>query len=429
MAMTRGRGMATPVWPKIASKVSASAKHVSFPVHAASARLRRWEGERKLVGGKVYDYHVTPEEFELTVAIPLTEVEDDNLGAWQHTLEDMGVQIELWPDDLVIAALLAGETGLSFDGRPFFANDHSLRTGTTIDNLFGSTALTKANVAAVIAEMKGWVGEDGRSLRVTPNKLVVPPSLEDTAREIVGSDLIAQCSARTLRLLVFGTRSRGVSNWRFSLSWRRTQVAVTRRGTSSTLRSRRSRSCSWSGWRRVWSTSTPTATTTCSGTARSSAVSGPAAARATARSGSRQSARRERQMAYATRTDLTRFGIASSALAGVAEAAQEAALAAASDVADSYLRSRYELPLVTYGDDLRRAVCAIAAWDILTVRGYDPNRGGDEAVKLRHDSALKWLADVSLGRAHVSGGATLPTATRHARAVGPLVGSDRVRGW
>ncbi len=205
MAMTRGRGMATPVWPKIASKVSASQKHVSFPVHAATARLRRWEGERKLVGGKVYDYHVTAEEFELTVAIPLTEVEDDNIGAWQHTLEDMGVQIELWPDDLVIAALLAGETGLSFDGRPFFANDHSLRTGTTIDNLFGSTALTKANVAAVIAEMKSWVGEDGRSLRVTPNKLVVPPSLEDTAREIVGSDLIAQ---------VFGsnTAAAGVRN-------------------------------------------------------------------------------------------------------------------------------------------------------------------------------------------------------------------------
>jgi len=205
MAMTKGRGMATPFWQKFAAKVSANTKHVSFPMHAATARLRRWDGERKEIGGKAYDYQVTPEEFELTVAIPLAEVEDDNIGAWLHTLEDMGIQIELWPDDLVIAVLLAGETGLGFDGKAFFANDHSLKSGTTIDNLFGSTALTKANVAAVIAEMKSWVGEDGRSLRVTPNKLVVPPNLEDTAREIVGSDLIAQ---------VFGsnTAAAGVRN-------------------------------------------------------------------------------------------------------------------------------------------------------------------------------------------------------------------------
>lgn len=134
-------------------------------------------------------------------------------------------------------------------------------------------------------------------------------------------------------------------------------------------------------------------------------------------------------MAYATRIDLTRFGLPSGALTGVADATQDAAIEAASDVADSYMRSRYTLPLTGYGDDLKRAVCAVAAWDLLTTRGYDPNAGGDEAVKLRHDAAMKWLGDVSAGRAHVSGGNTTPTATRHARASSPRVDSDRTRGW
>jgi ribosomal protein S13 len=53
----------------------------------------------------------------------------------------------------------------------------------------------------------------------------------------------------------------------------------------------------------------------------------------------------------------------------------------------------------------------------------------DEAVKLRHDAAMKWLGDVSAGRAHVSGGNTTPTATRHARASSPRTGSDDRRGW
>jgi len=192
MTLTKGRGMASPFWSRFAAKVTSNTKHVSLPMHAATAKLRRWDGERKVIGGKAYDYRVTPDRFELTLGIPVEEIEDDNCGAWQNTIMDMGVQIELWPDDLVIAVLLAGESGLGFDNKAFFANDHSLKTGTTIDNLFGSTSLTKDNVAAVIAEMKSWVGEDGRSLRVTPNKLVVPPSLEDTARQILASDLLAK---------------------------------------------------------------------------------------------------------------------------------------------------------------------------------------------------------------------------------------------
>jgi phage major head subunit gpT-like protein len=181
----QGARTKTPsVYQQFASRTTAATKTVSFPSHAATRKLRRWDGERKVVNGKAYDYRVTAEKFELTMGIPVEEIEDDNCGAWQNTIMDMGVQIELWPDDLVAAVMLAGESGLAFDGLAFFANTHALKSGATIDNLFGSTSLTKANAEAVIAEMKSWVGEDGRPLRVTPNLLVVPPALEADAFEI-----------------------------------------------------------------------------------------------------------------------------------------------------------------------------------------------------------------------------------------------------
>lgn len=135
-------------------------------------------------------------------------------------------------------------------------------------------------------------------------------------------------------------------------------------------------------------------------------------------------------MAYATRTDLTRFGLPSGALTGIADATQDAALEAASDVADSYMRSRYTLPLTGYGDDLKRAVCAIAAWDLLSTRGYDPNRGSDEAVRMRADDAKGWLKDISAGKAAVSGGVTTPGPSRFSRvATAASVRSDSKRGW
>jgi phage gp36-like protein len=134
-------------------------------------------------------------------------------------------------------------------------------------------------------------------------------------------------------------------------------------------------------------------------------------------------------MAYASRTDLYRLGLREAAFTGVSTADQDAALEAASDTADSYMRSRYTLPLTGYGDDLKSAVCKIAAYELLRARGYSPNAGGDESLKDGRDEAVTWLGHVSSGRAHVSGGNTTPAATRHARASSPRVDSNRTRGW
>lgn len=134
-------------------------------------------------------------------------------------------------------------------------------------------------------------------------------------------------------------------------------------------------------------------------------------------------------MAYADRTDLVRLGLRAEALTGVSTTAQDAALEAASDVADSYLRARYALPLTAWGDDLRRAVAAIASLDIMTARGFNPSNGADDVLVQRSRDATSWLKDVAANRATVSGGNTTPTATRHARASAPRVASTRTRGW
>lgn len=192
MLYTGARTKTPSVYQDFATRTSTASKTVSFPSHAATRPLRRWEGERRVVNGKAYDYRVTAEKFELTMGIPVEEIEDDNIGAYNALVMDMGEQTALWPDDLVFEALLAGETGLAFDGKAFFASDHSIGGSAAIDNLFGSTSLTKDNVAGVIEQMMSYVGEDGRSLRVKPTILAVPPALQEEGLAIVGSNILAQ---------------------------------------------------------------------------------------------------------------------------------------------------------------------------------------------------------------------------------------------
>ncbi len=136
-------------------------------------------------------------------------------------------------------------------------------------------------------------------------------------------------------------------------------------------------------------------------------------------------------MAYATTTDLVRFGLPAAALTGISTPAQEAALDAASVFADSYLRSRYgTLPLTSYGVDLTQCVCALAAKTLLTTRGFDATRANGDAIMQGAEDARVWLKDISAGRAAVSGGNTTAAATPIARAsTAPSTSSSSERGW
>lgn len=102
-----------------------------------------------------------------------------------------------------------------------------------------------------------------------------------------------------------------------------------------------------------------------------------------------------------TDAELLAMGIASTALASITSGTRDQARAAASDLALSYVAKRYKLPLVSWGNDLRRAVAHIAAYDLLCARGFNPAAGSDDSIKQRHDTAVSWLRDVSRGIAEL----------------------------
>ena len=99
---------------------------------------------------------------------------------------------------------------------------------------------------------------------------------------------------------------------------------------------------------------------------------------------------------YGTTAELAYHGTTAVALTAFTTAEQTAALVAASAEADAELNRRYALPLASWGDDLRRAVCAIAAYELLGGRGFDsPNEGS--TLRQRALDARAWLKRVGDG--------------------------------
>jgi phage gp36-like protein len=127
---------------------------------------------------------------------------------------------------------------------------------------------------------------------------------------------------------------------------------------------------------------------------------------------------------YAVRGDLVGLGLMGGALANVPTTVQDNALQAASGLIDSYIGGRYTLPLTTWGQDLLRACCVIAAYDLLTSRGFGMVNGPDDNIRLRYLDIIKWLEDIRDGETPISGG-----GGSSATAGAPVVYSSPLREW
>jgi phage gp36-like protein len=128
---------------------------------------------------------------------------------------------------------------------------------------------------------------------------------------------------------------------------------------------------------------------------------------------------------YATIENLGRLALTARALDGIGDDVLNAALEAASSVADSYLSARYgdDLPLSDWPLALRINVCKLAAWDIMCAVGFDPGDATHVAIERNATMATKWFEQVASGRVSLSISETTP---RHAST--PTVYSDDDRG-
>jgi phage gp36-like protein len=98
---------------------------------------------------------------------------------------------------------------------------------------------------------------------------------------------------------------------------------------------------------------------------------------------------------YAEPPDLVNLGIASAALDAITNQSKIAALEAASRLIDSYYAQCFTLPIVTWTDDTKRACVNIATYDLLSKRGFSPQSGSDENIRLRYEDTIRWLEQVA----------------------------------
>ena len=131
---------------------------------------------------------------------------------------------------------------------------------------------------------------------------------------------------------------------------------------------------------------------------------------------------------YATAAEFDSQAMPSEAFANVDTPTKDRSLQWASRFAAGYVAKRKVLPLLAWGEDLRRCVCELAAYDLSSKRGFAPGSGSNQNIRDRYDDALRWLSDVSRGTAELTDCVDSSIDSTIDQA-GPLMSSDPIVNW
>lgn len=129
---------------------------------------------------------------------------------------------------------------------------------------------------------------------------------------------------------------------------------------------------------------------------------------------------------FANVDDLNALGIPSGSMGGISASSKAEQLAATTELASGILAGRYDLPITAWGADLTQAVCKIAGYELLSVRGLAPD-GDDSNVRRRYEDAMKWLADVAAGS--ISPVGLVDSTPTEPDLGGVEVVTTKTRGW
>lgn len=128
--------------------------------------------------------------------------------------------------------------------------------------------------------------------------------------------------------------------------------------------------------------------------------------------------------AYASLEDFAGCGLPPGALASLDKTVILNELIRQSRWADTYLGDKYTLPLsAPFDSALSDAVCQLAAWRLLTLRGFNPSNPGDTVVRQNWMDAKEWLTRIANGQARLQVSQAQPPSLQ------PDVVTNQQRGY
>ena len=114
----------TTLYGLIATTVPSSTAANEYPRMDDLPGIREWVGDRVIHDLSAQTYIIRNREFEGTIGVRASQIEDDQLGLFGPLAAQLGQEAASFPDVLAWPLFAAGDRTLCYDGQNYFDTDH-----------------------------------------------------------------------------------------------------------------------------------------------------------------------------------------------------------------------------------------------------------------------------------------------------------------
>ena len=133
---------ATPFYPTLCNIVPSEGADEAYGFLGAVPGIREWLSDRQFKELRGGNFTITNKHWESSLLIKKTDIADGRMVKYGPVLQDLAAEATHHPDELLFAAMVAGESTACYDGQYFFDTDHSFGDSGTLSNDLTSAAAT-----------------------------------------------------------------------------------------------------------------------------------------------------------------------------------------------------------------------------------------------------------------------------------------------
>lgn len=189
-----------------AMRIPSSARQEKYGWLGSVPQMQEYKDEKKPKGLIDHDFTIKNVPFEATIAVDKFDLRDDQLGAVQMRIRDLAARAKTFPIKLMMDLLVAGTTGLCYDGQAFFSASHSEGNSGTQSNIVSGTGVTLDQITADFisarTKMMSFLDDQGQpmfeDLAQQDLLIVCAPALQGKFEQLLNSTILPNNGSNVL---------------------------------------------------------------------------------------------------------------------------------------------------------------------------------------------------------------------------------------
>lgn len=126
---------APSMWDRIAMRMSSEGRSMDYKWLGAFPKMREWVGDRVIKDLAAFHYELVNKDYEATVEVDRNDIADDQIGVYTPIVQGLGFAAKQHPDELIFALLAAANAVKCYDGKNFFAANHTVAGASNVANI------------------------------------------------------------------------------------------------------------------------------------------------------------------------------------------------------------------------------------------------------------------------------------------------------